>query len=542
MTAPGWVDHDLKGPSPWVRPGRPWFRWHDPGVPWTIRYPEVPAGEVLRRGTADFPGNVAVESGGERWTYRQTEETAGRLAAGLRALGLGPGRAVALYTKNCPEFIVGAVGILRSGAACTPLNPLLGRGELEYILDEAGVVDAILVDEDHHRAVRGLRSPPKNMIVIGDGKGDAPSFRDFAAAHASGPDAPAAPDDVAALVFTGGTTGRPKGAVLTQRNVVALILTFTAHPKWGERRGKETRLVFLPLCHIFGLSVVLGAYFSAHRIVLNERFRPEEVMALIEERRPRIFGGVPTMYSMLLNHPDFGRCDLSSLELCVSSADALPEETERRWHQRTGIWPTQLYGMTECPGVASTPPWVPRLAGTVGIPTLDTDLKIVDPETGGELPPGSVGEIAVRSPRVMQGYWRRPEETARVLRDGWYHTGDLGSMDTEGYLTVVGRKNDIIKYKGYKVFPEEIEEVLYTHPAVLECGVVGVPDPAAGEAVKAYVALRPGSKGKVREEDVLGFARERLAPYKVPRAVEFVALIPKTPIGKVWRKKLRERG
>lgn len=542
MRAPEWVGHDFRGPSPWVRPGRPWFRWHDPGVPWTIRYPEISPGETLQRGTAGFLDNVAVETEGKQLTYREAGETSARLAAGLRSLGIGRGRAVALYTKNCPEFIAGAVGILRSGAACTPLNPLLGRGELEYVLGEAGVVDAIIVDEGLHRVVKGLTSPPKTVIVIGDGKGGDLSFRDFAAAHAPAPDAQVGPDDVAALVFTGGTTGRPKGVVLTQRNVLALVLTFTAHPRWAERRGQEPRLVFLPLCHIFGLSVVLGAYFSAHRIVLRDRFRPEEVLALIEERKPRIFGGVPTMYNMLLNHPDFGRRDLSSLEVCVSSADALPDEIDRLWHERTGIWPTQLYGMTECPGVTSTPPWVPRKAGTVGIPTLDTDVKIVDVETSAELPPGAVGEIAVRSPRVMAGYWRRPEETARVLRDGWYHTGDLGSMDAEGYLTVVGRKSDIIKHKGYKVFPEEIEEALYAHPAVLECAAVGIPDAAAGEVVKAFVSLKPEWRGKVRGEDLLAFARERLAPYKAPKAVELVALIPKTPIGKVWRKKLRERG
>jgi long-chain acyl-CoA synthetase len=354
------------------------------------------------------------------------------------------------------------------------------------------------------------------------------------------PEVAVAGSDVALLQYTGGTTGTPKAAMLTHANLIANTLQMAAWFHKAER-GKEVFLGAIPFFHVYGMTTCLlfGIYAGAE-IVMIPKPRPIDiVMKVLQKSKATIFPGVPTLYTSINHHPDVGKYALGSVKLCISGAAPLPLEVAETFERITGGKLVEGFGMTECSPVATCNPlYGLRKAGSIGIPLPDTDAKIVDLETGAMLPAGAEGELAIRGPQVMPGYWKRPDETAQTIKDGWLYTGDIAKMDTDGYFFIVDRKKDMIVASGLKVLPREVEEVLFLHPKVQEAAVAGVPDPYRGETVKAFVVLKSGVEATT--DELVAFCKLHLAAFKVPRLIEFRTELPKSPIGKVLRRVLVE--
>lgn len=348
-----------------------------------------------------------------------------------------------------------------------------------------------------------------------------------------------AENDLALLQYTGGTTGLSKGVMLTHYNLLANAVQIN---NWFYRAvpGEEVFLAALPFFHVFGMTVLMNQSVSiAGKLVIVPKFDVDLVLKTITKMRPTLFPGAPTMYISLINHAKIEDYDLSSINVCVSGSAALPLEVQERFEQLSGGRLIEGYGLTESSPVAHVNPiWEKRKLGSIGIPVPDTDAKIVDPVTAEELPVGEIGELIIKGPQVMKGYWNRDEETRQTLRDGWLFTGDMGTMDEDGYFFIVDRKKDMIIASGFNIYPREIEEVLYEHPHVKEAIVAGVPDPYRGETVKAFIVPREGAP--ISKEELNKWCRERLAAYKVPRMYEFRDSLPKTLVGKVLRRRLLE--
>jgi long-chain acyl-CoA synthetase len=355
-------------------------------------------------------------------------------------------------------------------------------------------------------------------------------------------------NDIAALLYTGGTTGLPKGVILTHNNLVSdalqtLYVSDSTDEEREEAFGTAVNLSVLPLCHTFGFEVMIIATYGAAMLVMFGSFDPGEILEAIEYYKIEQYIGVPVMFQMLINHPDFTERDLSSLESAGSGSAALAPELNRKWEEVIDIKVGQGYGLTEASPITHTATeWMPEIiANSIGVPIIDTDAKIIVPETLEELPPGKIGELLIRGPQVMKGYWKRPDVTEKTIVDGWLRTGDLARMDERGYFYIEGRTKDMVKYKGYKVMPREVEEKLMEHPAVLEVGVAGVPDPNIGETIKAFVVLKKEYRdGQITEKDLIEWSKEKLAGYKYPRQIEFIRTLPRTAVGKIFRRKLRE--
>ena len=348
------------------------------------------------------------------------------------------------------------------------------------------------------------------------------------------------PEDVALFQYTGGTTGTPKAAMLTHGNLMANMLQIEAWFTSAEA-GNEVMLAVLPFFHVYGMTIcMLYGVWGGFEIVMLPRPRPiENVMKVVHKTRASIFPGVPTLYTAINNHPDVKKFDLSSVKICLSGSAPLPQEVQQRFEVLTGGKLVEGYGLSETSPVAHAGPIQGfRKAGSIGLPLPDTDARIVDLETKQPLATGEVGELAIRGPQVMKGYWQRPEETADALRDGWFFTGDIGRMDEDGFFYIVDRAKDMIAASGLKVLPRDVEEVLFTHPAVLEAVVAGVPDPYRGETVKAWIVLKPGATATA--EDITAHCKQDLAAFKVPKLIEFRTELPKTAVGKVLRRVLVE--
>ncbi|EJY55117.1 AMP-dependent synthetase and ligase [Alicyclobacillus hesperidum URH17-3-68] len=347
-----------------------------------------------------------------------------------------------------------------------------------------------------------------------------------------------AAEDIALIQYTGGTTGVAKGAMLTHLNLVANTIQ-SALWSYKLRDGQERYLGALPFFHVFGMTVLMNqAMYKAGMLILVPRFQAKDVLRCIHEFKPTVFPGTPTMYIALMNHPDVGQYDLSSIEICVSGAAPLPLEVQAQFERLTGGKLVEGYGLTEAsPITHANNFWGERKNGSIGIPFPDTEARIVD-ENGNDVAAGEIGELVVRGPQVMKGYWNKPAETASVLRDGWLFTGDIGKMDENGFFYIVDRKKDVIIAGGYNIYPREIEEILYEHPAVAEAAVVGVTDSYRGQTVKAFIQLKPGQQ--VTAEEMDAWCRANLAAYKVPRAYEFRESLPKSAVGKILRRELTE--
>jgi len=567
----------------------PWLRHYDAEVPKSLEYHSGTILELVEKNVREHPERRAIVFFGRVTTFGQVGRAIDRLAAGLAALGVGAGDRVALLLPNCPQYIYAFYALMKLGAVIVPVNPLSAERELEFIFTDAGVKAVIALDllagrlqkvrervpsvktvvytslreempfplnvlyplkqklSPEARAALGKGLPLARLPAAGGSASPATRAAGAAAvasarAGAPTPPVPAKVDparDVAVLIYTGGTTGRPKGVMLSHR---ALVVNSSHVAAWGQVDHRDSILAVLPLFHGFGMSVCMNTPLGGGGCtILVPRFEAGEVLRLIHRYRPTIFIGVPTMFVALINHPDVKKYDLSSIRGCFAGAAALPGEVKRRFEELTGGKLLEGYGLTEAVTAKCANPYRGlNKVGSIGIPFPDTVMQIVDIETGEKvLPAGEVGEIRLRSPDLMLGYWNRPAETAEALRGGWLYTGDLGKMDEDGFFYIVERKKDLIITGGFNVYPKEVEEVLYLHPAVEEACVVGIPDDYRGEAVKAFVKLREGRTAG--ETDIIAFCREHLTPYKVPRSVEFVTEFPKSAIGKILRRELRQR-
>ena len=552
-----------------VATDKPWLKFWPEGVPQSIKYPEVPLFNLLEKTAEIYPENTALIFFGKEITYRELNTAADKFANALHKLGVSKGDVVALYMPNMPQFVISYYGAMKAGAAVTAVSPLYKERELEFQLNNSEAKVIVLLDvlfptfrkvwtktKVKHAIVTGMKDyMPGLKAFLGSLLGKIPSakverkpgvyfFKEILEEHpAEPPEVDINPkEDLAVLQYTGGTTGIPKGAMLTHMNLVSNAMMCAAWLK--GRITEEVFLAVLPLFHIYGMTVAMNApIYLAGKTILLPRFDPIEVFKAIQKYRVTVFCGAPTMYALLIDHPDVGKYDCTSVKFCISGAAPLPPEVQKKFMEITGGVLVEGYGLTEASPVTHCNPLDPTMKtvkiGSIGIPWPDTEAKIVDVETGKkELPAGETGELVVKGPQVMKGYWKMPEETAQVLKDGWLYTGDIGKMDEDGYFYITDRKKDLIKYKGYSVYPRELEDVIYEHPAVKLCAVVGKPDPVAGEIPKAFIVLKEGAK--VTEEEIIKFVRERVAPYKAIREVEFKKELPMTMVGKVLRRVLRE--
>ncbi|MGH2348485.1 MAG: long-chain-fatty-acid--CoA ligase [bacterium] len=546
---------------------RPWLKFYEPGVPHTLEYPRITVPEFLDQSAARFPRHTATVFFGARLSYQAVKELADRFAAGLVHAGVKPGDRVSIHLPNCPQFLIAYYGILKAGAVAVPFNPVYVEREIEHQLNDSGAGVAVTLDLVWPKiaAVRARTSlravvvtrinaffPPLLRLLYPlkakrEGQHvDVPWAADVRRFHdvldAAGPPSPVTtdPDSPAVLLYTGGTTGVPKGAVLTHRNLVCNTLQARA---WFTqlRPGEGTLLAVIPFFHSYGMTSAMNLCISnGSELVLLPRFQIDMVFKALARYRPAMYPGVPTMYTAIINHPDAQRIDMRSIDACISGAMALPGEVQARFEALTGGRLVEGYGLTETSPVTHVNPIRgTRKLGSIGVPVPDTDARIVDPEHPERaLGIDEVGELAVRGPQVMQGYWHHPAETAKVLRDGWLLTGDLARMDADGFFYVVDRKKELIISGGLNIFPREVEEVLYAHPAVLEAAAIGIPDQYRGEAVKAFVVLKPGARATA--EEIIEYCRTNLARFKVPQAVEFREQLPKSLIGKILRRVLAE--
>src|SRR5438552_3943528 len=471
---------------------RPWFARWPADLPRSLTYPDVPVQDLLRRTAGEHGDRPAVTFYGKTLTYRDLDAAVNRFAAGLRSIGVRAGDRVSLLLPNTPHFIVAFFAVLRTGAIVVQTNPILTPREPEALWKDAGVATAV-----------GLALFCQTV-----------------------PNAKA---------------GTPKGAMLPHRNLVADAAQCAAWFVTGAH-GPERVLGAIPLFHVYGLTaVMLLSIVKGGEVILYPNPRDiGAILKLIDKTKPSLFPGVPTMYIAILRHPNLAKYDLRSVRVCVSGAAPLPNEVRKQFEAATGGRIVEGYGLTEASPVTHCNPINGIVKECIGIPFPDTDAKLVDPEDASrEVPPGEIGELAVRGPQVMKGYWNHPEETAAVLRSGWLLTGDIAKMDEDGYFSIVDRKKDLILCSGYNVYPREVEEVLFMHPAVAEAAAIGVPDAYRGESVKAFVVLKGGIS--TTQDEIVAFCKERLAAFKVPKAVEFTTDLPKSLVGKVLRRELRER-
>jgi len=495
---------------------------------------------MLARSAERVPGRPALVFRGRALSYGALLAGAQALGQRLSSHGVGPGQRVALQMPNAPEFGVAYFGILMSGATVVPLNPLLKADEVRYILQDSEVAAILSLPMGYpvlREARQGLgRGMP--IILLG-GDVDGREAGDVAFAPEAAPAlAPAVPpldgNAVAVCLYTSGTTGRPKGALLTHRNLLANLLDFNQVLQATET---DVFLTVLPMFHAFAATVMfLGPIMLGATIVVEPRFVPDLVLKAVADHRVTLFSGVPTMYAMLAAAPR-PPLDLSSWRLCISGGAALPPPVLEAFEAKYGVPIYEGYGPTECsPVLTVNPPRGVRKIGSVGPAIPEVELGIVDDEDRPQ-PCGTVGEIVARGPNVMLGYLNRPTETAQALRNGWYHTGDLGRVDEDGYYTIVDRKTDLIIVGGLNVYPREIELVFAQHPAVAESAVIGVPDPLRGEVPQAMVVLREGAEAT--PQSLLAWCRARLAAYKIPRGLKIVPALPKTVTGKILKSQLR---
>jgi long-chain acyl-CoA synthetase len=559
----------------------PWLGHYDSGVPETLApYPARTLLDFVADHAREHPRAQALLFKGAAMSWADLDRLSDTLASAYLALGIAKGARVATLLPNCPQFFVAELAAWKVGAIVAPLNPIYTEAELEGPIRENGIETIVTLTRFYGRVKRiqprtGLRHviatnikeyfPPilRTLFTLVREKKDGDrvtlergdhDLQGLLTAHANAKPIRAAitPHDPAVLLMSGGTTGTPKGVLGTHAAYVYTGLQVETWMRSAMTIGGSVILLPLPLFHVYGNVGVQGFAFVTRNpiaLVPNPRDLPD-LLHTIKRVRPTFFNGVPTLYVALLNHPDVqrGKVDFKSIRICFSGAAPLMAETKSRFEAITGGRIVEGYSLTEAMmSLAINPVQGPNKLGSVGMPLPDVHVRIYDGDQGElEMPTGEVGEICFSAPQLMVGFWNRPEETSGALRDHtddagtrrWLHTGDLGYLDADGYLFIVDRKKDLIKTSGYQVWPREIEETLAAHPAVAEVGVAGLADAAKGEVVKAWVVLR--ADAKATEEDLRAFCRERLAPYKVPASVEFRQDLPKTMVGKVLRRALRD--
>ncbi|HET7826644.1 MAG TPA: long-chain fatty acid--CoA ligase [Anaeromyxobacter sp.] len=555
---------------------RPWLRFYPPGVPPDVEVPARSVPEVFDEATSRSPERAALVFYGREISYRDLRDATDRLAHALAALGVTKGDRVALYLVNSPQFVIAYFAILKCGAVVTPISPMYTSHEVRFQLEDSGARVVVCQDVLHEKVAR-CGAPLDAVVVTSAGEylpalkrflGKGPLGRFLSSASVGSADIPRAanvhwfqellrshpPDapapridperDLAALPYTGGTTGDPKGVMLTHRNLLAArTIGSAAFPTLTP--GGEVLLAFLPFFHIYGqVAMMLNGIAEGNLLVLFTNPDTEAILAAMERHRATVFFGVPTLFEYLKDHRDTGKVDWRRLKLIASGADTLHESTMKGWARRTGASIVEGYGLTETCATSHANPVDRPKPGSFGVPVPGMFAAILDPATLSPVPPGDTGELVLSGPNVMTGYWRRPQETEHAFVElagrRWLRTGDVVRMDEEGYFHFYDRAKDLIKYKGHSIFAKDIEDVLYAHPAVKAAGVIGVPDTSVGERIKAIVVLHGDARGKLSEDEIRSYCRERLAEYKVPHVVEFRGELPKTDVGKVSRRELRD--
>ena len=509
-----------------------------------IDIPEIPFSEMLWESAQRFPEKIAVIYQGQKISFRELDGLVNSFANALANLGVKKGDRVALYMTNRPEYLISVYGVARLGAVFTPMNPTYKEEEVAHQLQDADV-SVVVVQDSLYARVKSVRRQVKSLksvIIVGQRSenGD-PLFLDLI--RQSSPKHPPQVQlswngDLVALPYSSGTTGLPKGVMLTHQNLVANAIQFISSGRITER---DTLLLFLPFYHIYGIMLINGALYSGATQVIMEAFDLDLSLSLAQKHQATLYYAVPPILIQMDGHPNLSAYEVSHLRYIMVGAAPMAPDVAQRVQEKLGVRVLQGYGLTEASPVTHLNPVDQGKVklDSVGLGVSNQEQKIVDLETGErELEVGEVGELAVKGPHVMQGYWKSQEETARVLRDGWLSTGDIARMDAEGYIYIVDRKKEMIKYKGFSVAPAEVEAVLFQHEAVADCAVIGKPDVEAGEIPKALVLLRSGQE--ISPDDLMEFVGSRIAGYKRVREVAFVTSIPKTASGKILRRVLLE--
>jgi long-chain acyl-CoA synthetase len=550
---------------------KPWLSSYDAGVPDELETSNIPLHQLLEKSAAEHPEEPAIIFKGRHIKYRDLNLMADAVAAALNVHGFRKGDRAVIYMPNIPQFVVSFFGILKAGGIVIATNPLYSERELEHQLADCGA-ETVFVMSSYYEKLKRVQEKGNtnvNRVIVTNVKEFLPwhlgflftlakerkeghrvtirpgdmSFRDFleSGRKAPRPEFAISPDDIALLQYTGGTTGLSKGAIGLHSGLVA---NTAAIRSWltGCREGEEVMLTAIPLFHSFGMIVAMsfGIMIGGTLILIADPRDQRDLLSSINKYRPTIFPGVPAMYVAINNNPDVdaGKYDIHSINVCVSGSAPLLAETKQRFEELSGGTLVEGFGLTEAHVVTHANPLKgENRAGSIGLPLPGIECRIVDPEEGeSDIPVGEIGELIVKGPSVMQGYWQMPTETANTLREGWLYTGDIARMDDDGYFYIEDRKKDMIIAGGFNIYPREVEEVLATNPAVLEVAVAGVADPKRGETVKAWIVKKPGDM--TSEEEIITWSKEHLAKYKYPRLIEFRDELPRTTVGKVLKREL----
>ena len=555
---------------------KPWLKYYPDGVPEEVEVPFVSVPELLDQVADKYGNKTALIFYGKKISYTKLKELTDRFATALADLGVSKGDTVALFLLNCPQYVIAYFAALKVGAKVTPISPVYTSQEVKHQLEDSDakiiVCQDILYDNvektgialknviltniaEYLPALKKMLGKSALGKVYGEMHVPTPKFIEEAGLlqfqdlikkyPPQPPEIKIDPEkDIAALPYTGGTTGLPKAAILTHFNMVSLQeQTVSFWPIFEE--GKEVVIAFLPFFHIYGQVVVmLNGLVQGSTLVLFTTPDIDDILSAMERYKASGFYGVPTLFEYLKEYEKTDRVNWKQLKLIACGADTLHRSTINEWERRTGSKILEGYGMTETTAVSHSTPFDRPKSGSFGVPLPSVTAAIVDIDTTDFMPVNEVGELILHGPNMMQGYWKRPKETEEAIIDiegeKWLRTGDLVRMDEEGYFHFFDRKRDLIKYKGYSVFARHVEEVLFSHPQTKAAGVVGVPDPKVGHLIKAYVVLQGEARGKISEEEIMNFCRDNLAHYKVPRIIEFRGELPKTDVGKVSRRELRE--
>lgn len=547
---------------------KPWLQLYPAQIPTTLIYDDRPVYACLKESADKHPDKISIHFMGKELTFKEVYACSLKFAAYLKEIGLETGDRVAIVLPNCPQSVIAYFGSLIAGGVVVQTNPTYTERELAYQMKDSGAKIIVMLDilfprvtkivphtDIQHIIVTAIKDYlpfPKNLVypylqkkqyglvVEVEHAGNHHLFKEIMKRPLPTmmADLFTMQNELALLQYTGGTTGFPKGVMLTHKNVMANTKMCEA---WlcQDPSIQEKVLGILPFFHVYGMTtVLLLSIMTGNTMILLPKFDIETTLKTIDKQKPTIFPGAPTIYIGIINHPECEKYDLSSITACLSGSAALPVEVQEQFETLTGGKLVEGYGLSETSPVthANFIGDGPRVKGSIGVPWPDTDAAIFSLDTGEELEPNEIGEIAIKGPQVMKGYWNRPEETENAFKDGWLLTGDLGYMDEQGFFYLVERKKDVIIAGGFNIYPREIEEILYEHEAVQEVVVVGIPDAYRGETVKAYVVLKAGHS--VTEEALNQFARKSLASYKAPRLYEFRNELPKTTIGKILRRVL----
>ncbi|MFX1366507.1 MAG: long-chain fatty acid--CoA ligase [Promethearchaeota archaeon] len=547
---------------------KPWLKYYDEGVPTTIDYPEMNISEFLDKSVKEFGNRTVIWFLKEKISYKKLKDLADRLATALVNLGAKKGDVVALMMPNFAQFIISYYGILKAGCIVTAVSPLYTEHELAYQLNDSGAEIIIVWDNQLNKVGKVKERTRLRHVIVSNifdyapnanpmGKREPPEIPEtlqlLNLTNKTKPNPPKfttnAKEDLVCLQYTAGTTGLPKAAMLTHFNILSNIIMMQHWSKKVLKRGKETVLVSMPLVHIYGQTVGMNLGISqGWTLALHHDPRDQRsLFEIVKATHPTTFPGVPTFYMRLLERDDLEDYakDLRALKVCNTGAASMPPEVLKEFEERTGAVIVEGYGMTETsPTTITNPLSGNRKIGSVGIPVPDTEVKLVEIEDNTKIvPQGERGEIMIKGPQVFKGYLNKPEATANQLKDGWVLTGDIAIMDEDGYFFIVDRKKDMINISGRKVFPREIEDLLFEYECVEKCAVIGVPDPEkpGSEKVKAYIVLKEGySDSPETENEIKKFCTENLAPYKIPKYIECRKELPESFTGKVLRKDLKE--